>query len=172
MVNNILPQVKEDILNHNGKLLVRPDSGDMVEIAIKTIESLWNTFGGTVNSKGYKVLDPHIGIIYGDGCTLSNVDTIWRELEKRGFAANNIAYGVGAFCFTAIVENGKMIKCDTAVANGQVTFATNHFSTYVLVEVNAMTSPKTGDFNMMPMVAAMMFMMSVTAITVVRRKTN
>ena len=40
---------------------------------------------------------------------MSNVNTIWAELESRGFAANNIAYGVGAFCFTAIVENGKMI---------------------------------------------------------------
>ena len=109
MINNILPQVKEDILNHNGKLLVRPDSGDIVEISVKTVERLWEIFGGTVNEKGYKVLDPHIGIIYGDGCTLSNVDTIWRELEMRGFAANNIAYGVGAFCFTAIVEDGKMI---------------------------------------------------------------
>lgn len=109
MVNNILPQCKEEIMNHNGKLLVRPDSGDIVEISVKTVEKLWEIFGGSVNGKGYKVLDPHIGIIYGDGCTLSNVETIWEELEKRGFAANNIAYGVGAFCFTAIVENGKMI---------------------------------------------------------------
>lgn len=109
MVNNILPQCKEEIMNHNGKLLVRPDSGDIVEISVKTVERLWEIFGGSVNGKGYKVLNPHIGIIYGDGCTLSNVETIWKELEKRGFAANNIAYGVGAFCFTAIVENGKMI---------------------------------------------------------------
>lgn len=109
MINNILPAVKEDIMNHNGKLLVRPDSGDIVEISVKTVERLWEIFGGTINEKGYKVLDPHIGIIYGDGCTLSNVDTIWRELEQRGFAANNIAYGVGAFCFTAIVEDGKII---------------------------------------------------------------
>lgn len=109
MINNILPQCKEEILNHNGKLLVRPDSGDIVEISVKTVERLWDIFGGSINSKGYKVLNPHIGIIYGDGCTLSNVETIWKELEKRGFAANNIAYGVGAFCFTAIMENGKMI---------------------------------------------------------------
>lgn len=109
MVNNILPQVKEDIMNHNGKLLVRPDSGDIVDISVRTVEKLWEIFGGTVNSKGYKVLDPHIGIIYGDGCTLSNVDIIWHELEKRGFAANCIAYGVGAFCFSAIIENGKLI---------------------------------------------------------------
>ena len=109
MVNNILPQVKDDVMNHNGKLLIRPDSGDIVDISVKTVEKLWEIFGGTVNSKGYKVLDPHIGIIYGDGCALSNVDAIWYELEKRGFAANCIAYGVGAFCFSAIIENGKLI---------------------------------------------------------------
>lgn len=109
MVNNILPQCKEEIMNHNGKLLIRPDSGDIVEISVRTVERLWEIFGGTENSKGYKVLDPHIGIIYGDGCTLSNVEEIFGQLEKRGFAANNIAFGVGAFCFSAIVEDEKMV---------------------------------------------------------------
>lgn len=109
LVNNILPQVKDDVMKHNGKLLIRPDSGDIVEISVKTVEKLWDIFGGTLNSKGYKVLDPHIGIIYGDGCTLSNVDTIWFELEKRGFAANCIGFGVGAFCFSAIIEENKTI---------------------------------------------------------------
>ena len=110
MIDNILPACKEEIMQHNGKLLVRPDSGDIVEIAVKTIEKLWNVFGGTVNSKGYKVLDPHIGIIYGDGCTLNNVKQVWEELKKKGFAANNIVFGVGAFCFSAIVEpDGHMV---------------------------------------------------------------
>lgn len=110
MIDNILPACKKEIMQHNGKLLVRPDSGDMVEIAVKTIEKLWDTFGGTVNSKGYKVLDSHIGIIYGDGCTLNNVEQVWEELEKKGFAANNIVFGVGAFCFSAIVEpDGRMV---------------------------------------------------------------
>ncbi len=104
MIDNILPACKKEIMQHNGKLMVRPDSGDMVEIAVETIEKLWNVFGGTVNSKGYKVLDPHIGIIYGDGCTLNNVKQVWEELKKKGFAANNIVFGVGAFCFSAIVE--------------------------------------------------------------------
>lgn len=104
MIDNILPACKKEIMQHNGKLLVRPDSGDMVEIAVETIEKLWNTFGGTVNSKGYKVLDPHIGIIYGDGCTLNNVKQVWEELKKKGFAANNIVFGVGAFCFSAVIE--------------------------------------------------------------------
>lgn len=104
MIDNILPACKKEIMQHNGKLLVRPDSGDMVEIAVETIEKLWNTFGGTVNSKGYKVLDPHIGIIYGDGCTLNNVEQVWEELKEKGFAANNIVFGVGAFCFSAVIE--------------------------------------------------------------------
>lgn len=110
MIDNILPACKKEIMQHNGKLLVRPDSGDMVEIAVETIEKLWNTFGGTVNSKGYKVLDPHIGIIYGDGCTLNNVKQVWEKLKKKGFAANNIVFGVGAFCFSAVIEpDGHMV---------------------------------------------------------------
>lgn len=107
MVDNILPQVKDEILAHNGKLLIRPDSGDIIEISVKTIEHLWNIFGGTVNSKGYKVLDPHIGCVYGDGVTQQRADIIYTELENRGFAANNIVFGAGSFSFNCIeTEDG------------------------------------------------------------------
>jgi nicotinamide phosphoribosyltransferase len=109
MIDNILPACKEEIMNHNGKLLVRPDSGDIVDISVTTVEKLWDLFGGTVNEKGYKVLDPHIGIIYGDGCTLAAVEKIWTELEQKGFAANNIVFGVGAFCFHGFFEDGRLI---------------------------------------------------------------
>lgn len=108
MVENILPACKDEIMAHNGKLLVRPDSGDIIEITLKTIQSLWDNFGGTVNSKGYKVLDPHVGLIYGDGCTILRVKTIYEELAKMGFAANNVVFGVGAFCFHGLFDdNGK-----------------------------------------------------------------
>ena len=105
MVENIIPACKEEILTHNGKLLIRPDSGDMVEITIRTIETLWKEFGGTINSKGYKELNPHIGLIYGDGCTLNRVHTIYEELKKLGYAANNVVFGVGAFCFHALFDD-------------------------------------------------------------------
>lgn len=109
MIDNIIPKCKEEIMNHNGKLLVRPDSGDIVEISVKTVQKLWDMFGGTTNSKGYKVLDPHIGIIYGDGCTLERVKVIWEKLDELGFASNCILFGVGAFCFTAMFEDSNMV---------------------------------------------------------------
>lgn len=109
VVNNIVPACKEEILAHNGKLLIRPDSGDMVEITIGTIQKFWKVFGGTTNSKGYKVLDPHIGLIYGDGCTLRQLSKIWEELDKLGFAANNVVFGIGAFCFKGVFENDRLI---------------------------------------------------------------
>lgn len=104
MVNNSIPACKEEIMAHNGKFLIRPDSGNMVDISIRTIKKLWKVFGGTVNSKGYKELDPHIGIIYGDGCTLNRVREIYDILKIEGFAANNIVFGVGAFCFHALFD--------------------------------------------------------------------
>lgn len=134
MVDNILPQVKDEIMNHNGKLLVRPDSGDIIEISVKTIEHLWNIFGGTVNSKGYKVLDPHIGCVYGDGVTQKRADIIYTELENRGFAANNIVFGAGSFSFNCIeTEDGLLapftrdtfsvaIKATHGVINGKEVF--------------------------------------------------
>ena len=124
MVENILPSLKDEIMNHDGKLLVRPDSGDQYEVTVETVQKLWDFFGGTINSKGYKVLDPHIGVILGDGSTLNCVRKIWKELDRRGFAANNVIFGIGAFCFTAIFEGDKMI------VNTRDTYSVAQKSTY------------------------------------------
>ena len=109
MVYNIIPSLKDEILAHNGKLLIRPDSGDQYKTVMNTVVSLWENFGGDINTKGYKVLDPHIGVILGDGCTQNVVNKIWKELDRLGFAANNVIFGVGAFCFTAMFEDDKTI---------------------------------------------------------------
>lgn len=111
------PEIKELVLSRNGKLVVRPDSGDPVDIicgnpylgstpgmeqhpAYKgVIELLWDIFGGTVNEQGYKVLDPHIGAIYGDSITLERQVEIYQRLEAKGFTATNIVLGVGSFTY-------------------------------------------------------------------------
>ena len=194
VITNILPQLKEQILSRDGKLVIRPDSGDPVdilcglngtfkdiskyfpegevlpeyfedylldEVAENTphgehgdveyeqtytirgelykakihniswnrhdkqyyyidmyekakitvekieqtpetkgvIELLWDIFGGTTNEQGYKVLDPHIGAIYGDSITLERANEICRRLEAKGFASTNVVLGIGSFTY-------------------------------------------------------------------------
>ena len=63
------------------------------------IELLWDIFGGTVNEQGYKVLDPHIGAIYGDSITPERQVKIYERLAAKGFAATNIVLGIGSFTY-------------------------------------------------------------------------
>lgn len=106
MVNVILPSLREEIMAHNGCLLIRGDSGDPVSIVTETVFALWNHFGGTENSKGYKVLDPHVKAIYGDSITPERCEEIYSRLALYGFAANNVALGVGSFSMQCLEEGG------------------------------------------------------------------
>ena len=106
MVDNIIPACKDDILKHNGYIGIRGDSGDPVEIATETVKRLWNTFGGTVNKKGYKVLDTHIKAIYGDSITPQRAESIYRILTENGFACNNVLLGVGSFSMQCLEQDG------------------------------------------------------------------
>ena len=124
---NHVKVLKDEILARDGKLVIRPDSGDPVDIvcglntnpqaleAFKyhkdneeelnkpeykgVIELLWDVFGGTVNEQGYKVLDSHIGAIYGDSITLDRAEEICKRLESKGFASTNIVLGIGSFTY-------------------------------------------------------------------------
>ena len=133
LIDNLLPQCREEIMKHNGKLLIRPDSGDIVEVAVKTVEHLYNLFSGGVNSKGYKVLDAHIGCVYGDGVTQSRAEKIYSILAEKGFASNCIVFGAGSFSFNCIEEDGQLfpltrdtfsvaIKSTYGVVNGEEIF--------------------------------------------------
>ena len=106
VVDNILPRLKKEIMEHNGCLLVRGDSGDCVKVVTDTVFKLWEHFGGTVNSKGYKVLDPHVKAIYGDSITIQRCRRIYEILEENGFACSNVALGVGSFSFQCVEEDG------------------------------------------------------------------
>ncbi len=108
VVKNLLPQVHDEIMAHEGCFLVRGDSGDCVEIVTQTVFELWKQFGGTVNSKGYKILDPHVKAIYGDSITVQRAEKIYSILEENGFAAQNVALGVGSFSMHCIEEDGEL----------------------------------------------------------------
>lgn len=108
VVENILPQLKSEIMAHNGCMLIRGDSGDCVQVVTQTVFKLWEIFGGTVNSKGYKVLDPHVKAIYGDSITIQRCEEIYQILAENGFACSNVALGVGSFSFQCIEEQQKV----------------------------------------------------------------
>ena len=130
LIDNVLPRCKDEIFAHDGKILIRPDSGDIVEVAVKTIEHLYELFPGLVNSKGYKTLDPHVGCVYGDGVTQKRADTIYAKLAEKGFASNVIGFGAGSFSFNCIEEDGVLkpytrdtfsvaVKATYGVVNGR-----------------------------------------------------
>lgn len=117
VITNVLPALNNEIMARDGKLVVRPDSGDPADIIcgvntrllgdelstftdaqIKgSIELLWDIFGGTVNEAGYKVLDSHIGLIYGDAMNYDRIEDIASRLESKGFATENVVFGIGSY---------------------------------------------------------------------------
>lgn len=89
--------------------------------AVGAVQCLWDIFGGEVNSKGYKVLDSHIGLIYGDSITVARAKDIFERLKDKGFASSNIVYGVGSFTtqYTTRDSLGMAVKATGAVIDGQ-----------------------------------------------------
>lgn len=122
-LTDYLPRLKDEIMAREGRVVIRPDSGDPVKIVCGdsgeydnmtvdgqyrykgAYELLWDTFGGTVNEQGFKVLDPHVGLIYGDAITLPRQKAILDGLEAKGFAASNLVLGVGSFTYQCVTRD-------------------------------------------------------------------
>jgi len=139
VVSKILPALKKDIMARDGKVVIRPDSGDPVDIVCGTyqnpckdrsylspeekglIECLWDTFGGTVNAEGFKVLDPHIGAIYGDSITTERAEQILTRLKAKGFASDNIVFGIGSFTYQYVTRDTHCfaVKATMGVVKGE-----------------------------------------------------
>ena len=96
---------------------------ELSEAEVKgAIECMWDTFGGTKTDKGYKVLDQHIGLIYGDSITLERADDILQCLADKGFASSNVVFGVGSFTYTYSTRDtlGFAIKATAGRINGKI----------------------------------------------------
>ena len=135
VLTEILPALRERILAREGKLVIRPDSGDPADILCGpllwhqpstvqgkgVVESLWDIFGGTTNDRGYRVLDSHIGTIYGDSITVERAKDIGERLMAKGFASTNVVYGVGSFTYQYTTRDtyGMAIKATWAKVNGE-----------------------------------------------------
>jgi nicotinamide phosphoribosyltransferase len=157
--NGICKQLKDKILARDGKVVIRPDSGDPVKIVTgyttselivdadgnyyekgewvgdydasgnyilyKTgkpltklevkgmVQCLWEIFGGTESTTGYRLLDSHIGAIYGDSITLERAEQICQRLADKGFASTNVVFGIGSFTYQGAVTRDAIVTRDT-----------------------------------------------------------
>lgn len=117
VIGTYLPLLREIILTRDGKLVIRPDSGDPVKIICGDPESnvecvrrgaiqcLWDVFGGRTNEASYKELDPHIGLIYGDSITRERQDAILGGLAAKGFASSNVVLGIGSYTYQCVTRD-------------------------------------------------------------------
>lgn len=135
VMTELLPSIKDQIMARDGKLVVRPDSGDPADIIAGTIteelytgtpqqkgaiEILWDTFGGTVNEQGFKVLDEHVGLIYGDAMNFDRIQDINQRLANKGFASTNWVAGLGSFGYQYQTRDtfGFAMKATNVTING------------------------------------------------------
>ncbi|WP_444928720.1 nicotinate phosphoribosyltransferase [Microbulbifer sp. SSSA002] len=88
-------ELKDKVENNGGTLVIRPDSGDPVDIVTQTIERLMRIFGASINSKGYRVLPDFIRVIQGDGISLHTIEAILSAMKVRKQSAENISFGMG-----------------------------------------------------------------------------
>jgi len=88
-------KLKSQIMDRDGVLVIRPDSGDPVEVVLECLEILGRKFGYKLNSKEFKVLDPHVRLIQGDGIDHAMMRKILSAMMHNGWSADNIAFGSG-----------------------------------------------------------------------------
>lgn len=137
VMTEYLPQLKSEIEARDGRLVVRPDSGDPVKIICGDTETprsliteaqykgayelLWDTFGGHINEKGYKVLNTKVGVIYGDSITLERQKKILEGLEEKGFCPSNLVLGIGSYTYEYVTRDtfGFAMKATWGQVNGE-----------------------------------------------------
>jgi nicotinamide phosphoribosyltransferase len=114
--------LKDRVMQREGTLVVRPDSGDPVETVEKVLEILGEAFGYTVNDKGFKVLDPHVRVIQGDGVNYDSIKAILQNLMDKGWSADNLAFGMGGALLQKLDRDVMLfaMKCAESVINGKI----------------------------------------------------
>lgn len=118
VIDTFLPQLKGKIMKRDGKLVIRPDSGDPELILCGdpdapestpertgVVNALAGVFGTTTNAAGYKELDSHIGTIYGDSITYDRADSITANLMKQGYVSTSSVFGFGSYTYQFVTRD-------------------------------------------------------------------
>lgn len=117
---HIWGSMKDEILKSGAKLVVRPDSGNPVDVSVMCAEILASYYGTTTNSKGYKVIN-NVGILYGDGINHTTIGLILTALKEAGFSAENMVFGQGGALLQSVNRDTMKfaMKCSAAQINGE-----------------------------------------------------
>src|ERR1035441_6425617 len=75
-------ELHDKVLSRDGVLVIRPDSGVPVDVILKILPILAEKFGYEINAKGYKVLNPKVRIIQGDGVNIDSIQEILNAMLK------------------------------------------------------------------------------------------
>jgi nicotinamide phosphoribosyltransferase len=112
---------RDQILKRKGKVVIRPDSGDFVKIIPELLMALAHRFGYRLNSKGYRVLSPVVGIIWSDGMNLQSIRSLMEAVTAAGWSTENVVVGMGAGLLQKVNRDTQKvaIKCSAAVINGE-----------------------------------------------------
>jgi nicotinamide phosphoribosyltransferase len=112
--------LKQQLTDSGATVVIRPDSGDPLKIINQTFDILENKFGFTLNSKGFKVLN-NVRVIQGDGVNEKSIQEITNSLENKGFAADNISFGMGGALLQSLNRdtNKFAFKCSCVRVNGK-----------------------------------------------------
>jgi nicotinamide phosphoribosyltransferase len=127
-VSNIVgTKFKDRILDRDGVFVVRPDSITPThptpeEEMVWIMENLWANIGGTINNKGYKVINPKVRVLWGDGIDIDGIKKILYAVTKAGFATENIAcFGMGGGLLQKVNRDTQRcaFKCSAQYRDGQ-----------------------------------------------------
>lgn len=114
-------QLRQEVVDSGATVVIRPDSGEPIEVVSKIAHLLADKFGVTTNSKGYKVLK-NVRIIQGDGVNEQSIHDILQRLKTEGFSASNIAFGIGGSLLQKVNRDTLKFayKCSAIVIDGRL----------------------------------------------------
>src|SRR2546427_334888 len=107
--------LRDAVIASGATLVIRPDSGDPVEVVAESLRRLDEAFGHVINGKGYRVLN-HVRVIQGDGINPDMIRAILQRITYDGYAADNIAFGMGGALLQRLDRDTQKfaLKCSAA----------------------------------------------------------
>jgi nicotinamide phosphoribosyltransferase len=114
--------LREQVLARDGLLVLRPDSGDPVQVLLRLLPALAERFGSKQNHAGYRLLHPKVRLLWGDGIGLESIERILDNILADGWSAANLIFGMGGALLQKVNRDTQKFafKCSSATVNGEL----------------------------------------------------